>query len=204
MELDQFNFKQKEFAGYSCTRQQRLHRELPEILISLYPKILGCTETFEEEEIEDTVDVVDKIKSASVEPSLPVFVEELKSINKENVPMLFKVFKGTEKVPVRHSNALFCELQNVLKRKDNAVDFTYGNNKCGHTVIIPKVKTQASFMEKARQLKWIESILEHIVMEGSEGTDLEDAAEWLCYYMVKSMIAHFTLASEALGYPLVQ
>jgi len=47
------------------------------------------------------------------------------------------------------------------------------------------VKTQASFLEYARKLKWFDSMLQHIAMDGS---DLDDAAEWLCYYIGKNMI----------------
>jgi hypothetical protein len=189
--IDQFSdqFELKDFAGYLCARQRRLHKELSEMLISLRPKIVSCIEEVEEEEIEHAVDVVDKNTSSSVEPIvLPVFVEEHKEISAANVPMLFEMFKGSETVPVRHLNALYCDLQNVLKKNDNSVDFTYGNGKCGRTVIIPKFKTQASFMEKARKLKWIDSMLEHMVTEVGKGTDMEDAAEWLCYYLGKSML----------------
>jgi hypothetical protein len=69
---------------------------------------------------------------------------------------------------------------------------------CHH---LPQVKTLPSFMEKARKLKWIESMLEHIVVDSS---DLADAAEWICYYIGKRHDTSLTLASETLGYPLVQ
>ena len=104
-------------------------------------------------------------------------------------------------MPIRILNALFCELVNALKKKDNSVDFVFGNDKCGHAIIVPQVKTLPSFMEKARKLKWIKSMLKHIAVNGS---DLAKAAEWLCYYIGERHDASFTLASESLGYPIVQ
>jgi hypothetical protein len=55
-------------------------------------------------------------------------------------------------------------------------------------------------MEQAQHSKWIESILEHVA--GTEG-DMDDAAEWLCYFLGKKYDASFTLASETLGLLLV-
>jgi len=205
--IDQFSekFELKEFAGYLSARQRRLHKELSEVLISLHPKNLSSVEELEEEEIEEAADSVEEIKSAVVEPvKVPVLVEEHRDINKENTPVVFQAFNGKERVPLQDLNALFCELQDFLKGKNNAINFTYGNGKCGRAVIVPKVKSQNSFMEKAQKLKWIDSILEHMVAEGSDGTDSADAAEWLCYYLGKKYSSSFTLASEALGYPLVQ
>jgi hypothetical protein len=66
---------------------------------------------------------------------------------------------------------------------------------------VPQAKSQISFMEYARKFKWIESMLEHVA---GRDCDREDALEWLCYYLGKHHDASFTLASESLGYPLVQ
>jgi hypothetical protein len=44
-------------------------------------------------------------------------------------------------------------------------------------------------------------MLEHL---GAEEFNNDDAAEWLCYYIGKRPDASSTLASESLGYPLVQ
>ena len=62
------------------------------------------------------------------------------------------------------------------------MDFIFGNDKCGRAIIVPQVKTLPYFMEKARQLKWIESMLEHIAVDSS---DLPNAAKWICYYIDK-------------------
>jgi len=202
---EQFNGKFLEKGlTYISTRQRKLHKVLSEILIPLRHKAVNYMKEVEEA-VKDVSD--DEVEDAIPEPtpSLPVFVEEHKEINQHDFPMLFEMFQGKESVPARYVNALFCELLNLLKKKDSAsVDITYGNGKCGRVVIVPKVKTQASFMEKARKLKWVDSILEHMVSEGSEGTDSEDAAEWICYYIGKKFNSSFTIASEALGYPLVQ
>jgi len=88
-----------------------------------------------------------------------------------------------------------------LKSNKNTVNFVYGNGKPGLTVIVPQVNTLPAFMEKARKLHWIESLLSHVACEGLEN---DDAAEWLCYYIGRKHEASFTLASESLGYPLVQ
>ena len=66
---------------------------------------------------------------------------------------------------------------------------------------MPQAKSQPAFTEHARKFKWIESILDHVA--GGD-CDADDAAEWLCYYLGKRHDASFTLASESLGYPLVQ
>ena len=56
-------------------------------------------------------------------------------------------------------------------------------------------------MEQACKLKWLDKMLEHVA--GGD-KDKEDAAEWLSYYLGKRHDGAFTLASEALGLPLVQ
>jgi hypothetical protein len=150
--------------------------------------------------LEETFHEEDEVHTAA-EPISKVFLEEYKEINKDKSPILFDLFQGKESIPARLLNALFCELQNVLKKNDSSVDFTYANGKPGRAVILTKVKTQASFLEYAWKLKWIDSMLQHIAMDES---DLDDAAEWLCYYIGKKYDSSFTLASESLGYPLVQ
>ena len=125
---------------------------MSEILIGLRHKADDYTKGIEE--VQDVSDMDDEVDSALPEstPSLPVFVEEHKEINKDDFPMIFEMFQGKESIAARHLNALFCELQNLLKIKDSAsIDFTYRKGKCGRVVILPKVKTQASFMEKARK-----------------------------------------------------
>ncbi len=108
---------------------------------------------------------------------------------------------GKQMIPTCILNTLFCELVNVLKKKDNFVDFSYANDKCGCAIIMPQAKTLSSFMKKAWKLKWVKCMLDHLV---GNNCDKDDAAEWLCYYIGKRHDPSFTLASESLGYPLVQ
>ncbi len=84
--------------------------------------------------------------------------------------------------------------------KDNAVDFSYLNDQKGRAVIIPQVKSLPAFMEQARRMRWIDSLLDHIA---GPGYDKDDAAEWLFYFLGKKNDAASTLALEALGLPLV-
>jgi hypothetical protein len=46
-------------------------------------------------------------------------------------------------------------------------------------------------------------MLEHVAA-GNEECDKEDSAQWLAFYLGKKYDGSFTLASEALGIPLVQ
>jgi hypothetical protein len=41
-------------------------------------------------------------------------------------------------------------------------------------------------------------------MCGSSEVDIDDAAQWLTYYLGKRHVASFTLASDSLGIPLVE
>ncbi len=194
--IDQFNGKvrQQQFGTYISTRQRKLHKEISEMLVSLRAPNLDYTNVKEEKDYSEDED------ESTDEHILQPFQEEHKAVSKDKTPILFEMFMGTGSVPTRILNALFCEIVNVLKKKDNSVDFIFGNDKCGRAIIVPQVKTLPSFMEKAHKLKWI-AMLEHIAVDSS---DLADAAEWICYYIGKKHDASFTLASESLGYPLVQ
>ncbi len=107
------------------------------------------------------------------------------------------MFTGKQTIPAHILNNLFCELVNVPKKTDNSVDFSYANDKCGRAIIMPQAKTLPSFMEKARKLKWVKSILDHLA---ADNCDKDDAAEWVCYYIGKNHDASFTLTSESLAW----
>jgi hypothetical protein len=78
--------------------------------------------------LEETFHEEDEVLTTA-EPISKIFLEEYKEINKDKSPILFDLFKGKESIPARLLNALFCELQNVLKKNDSSVDFTYANGK---------------------------------------------------------------------------
>ncbi len=81
------------------------------------------------------------------------------------------------------------------------MDFTYLNGRKGRAVILPQVNSLPTFMEQARKLRWIDGLLDHMA---ASGFDKDDAAEWLSYLLGKTYDAANTLASEALGLPLVE
>jgi hypothetical protein len=63
------------------------------------------------------------------------------------------------------------------------------------------VKDEDSFQRQAQRTKWIESFLEHLY---NDLHDKNDAAQWILYYLGNKYEVPFTLASEALGLPIVQ
>jgi hypothetical protein len=138
-----------------------------------------------------------KEKDATTSPSV-FWKEDTVCINPTKCPNLFKVIP--QNCPKHYITALFSEMLTILG-EGNSIDFFYGNDKRGHAIIVPQVKTLPGFMEQARKLKWLERMLEHLA--GGD-CDKEDAAEWLSYYLGKKHDGAFTLASEALGLPLVQ
>ena len=175
-----------------------MHKDISEILVSLHRPRRTFDETFEDVLTEEEEVAFEEKQSETIKE---VFVEDHKCISKEESPILFQMFTGKQTILTRILNALFCELVNVLKKNNNSVDFSFANDKCGRAIIMPQAKTLSSFMEKARKLKWVESMLDHLA---GDNCDKDDAAEWLCYYIGKRHDAAFTLASESLGYPLVQ
>ncbi len=84
---------------------------------------------------------------------------------------------------------------------NTTIDFLNGNGKKGRAIVVPQVRTQAGFMEQARMLRWINSMLDHIA-----GGDFskEYSAQWFSYYFGKVYDGPYTVASESLGILLVQ
>ncbi len=68
-------------------------------------------------------------------------------------------------------------------------------------LIVPQVKSLHAFMEQAQKLRWIDYMLGHLAVPGFEKVD---DAEWLSYFLGKKYHASYTLASEALGLPIVE
>ncbi len=93
------------------------------------------------------------------------------------------------------------QLLSTPGNNDNSFDFTYLNGRIRCMLIIPQVKSLPAFMEQARKLRWISSILDHLPGPGFEK---DDAAEWPSHFLGKKNDAAYTLASEALGLPLVE
>ncbi len=186
--------------AYLAARQQRLHKDISENILSLErPK--ECKELYEKAEEEQEVEEESEDERIEEPSTKSEFILPQTCISEEKTPTLFKMFSGEQQVPTCILNSLFLELVDLLKSNKNAVNFYYANGKPGLTVIVPQVKTLPAFMEKAWKLQWIESLLSHVACEGLEK---DEAAEWLCYYIGRKHEASFTLASESLGYPLVQ
>jgi hypothetical protein len=132
--------------------------------------------------------------------SAQLLFEDTHIISEAKTPHLATLFESSTKVPKGHLNALLLEILKVMGNKSNAVDFEYRNGNRGHAVIVPRVKSLDSFKKQAKRSNWIKSLLEHIAGEDS----VEDAAQWLITHLGKQYEASFTLASEALGLPLVE
>ena len=186
--------------AYLAARQRRLHKDISEIILSLeWPK--ECKELYEKAEEEQEVEKESEDERIEEPSTKSEFILPQTCISEEKTPTLFKMFSGEQQVQTCILNSLFLELVDLLKSNKNAVNFYYANGKPGLTVIVPQVNTLPAFMEKARKLRWIESLLSHVACEGLEK---DEAAEWLCYYIGRKHEASFTLASASLGYPLVQ
>jgi hypothetical protein len=136
----------------------------------------------------------------SQQPSASLWDEEHVWLDEKKHPNTFKMFQSDSKAPICLLKAVFCELLSILGGNNNSVDFTYLNGQKGRVVMIPMAKSLSSFMDQAWKLRWIDSILDHMVPMGN---DKDDAAEWLSFFLGKKYDGAFMLASEALGLPLV-
>jgi hypothetical protein len=94
--------------------------------------------------------------------------------------------------------ALFGELAYIIRNGNNSVSCYLGNGQKGLAVISPVVKSQESFLEQAGRKIWIEKMLPH--MSGGAETDMEDAAQWLGYYLGKIHVHHSHLLVMHLVY----
>ena len=66
--------------------------------------------------------------------------------------------------PKHYITAIFSEMLTILG-EGNSIDFVYANDKRGRAIIVPQVKTLSGFMEQARKLKWLDKMLEHMLVE---------------------------------------
>ena len=95
-------------------------------------------------------------------------------LNAKKSPNLHQLFGSNTATPRRLLNTLSGELSSILGYGESTVDFEYNNGRKGRAVLLPKVKSQDSFLEQARRLQWIEKMLDHLA--GGD-MDKEDAAQ---------------------------
>ena len=136
---------------------------------------------------------------AEEESAYPFF--EAYILDAKSTPHLEKLFGGVDKVSKSHLNVLFLEMIKLISRSKSAVEFEYNDGTKGCAIIVPRVKNRESFNRQARRTCWIQQLIHHIATGES---DENDGAQWLIEYMGKKYDTAFTLASESLGFPLVQ
>ena len=205
--IHQFNGKianRPNFGTYLAVRQRKLRKSLSDMCLSLRVydeshRVITSKEVIIEDMAQeyDSEDNMMEDGDETTPPSV-VWKEETVFINPSKCPNLTKIIP--QDCPKSYINALFCEILTILG-DGSCVDFTYRNDKRGRAVIVPQLTSLSSFMEKARRVKWVHKMLDHIA--GGDCSE-DDAAEWLSYYLGKKYDGAFTLASEALGLPLVQ
>jgi hypothetical protein len=79
--------------------------------------------------------------------------EEHVMLDGKRTPYLHRLFSTEKTVSYRLLTALFEELTFLLGNGGNTIDFFYGNGRKGLAVVIPKVKSQQSFLEQAQKLQ---------------------------------------------------
>jgi len=179
-------------------RQLKFHRQVSKAIVAMRVsnnQALGgrknsvCSaseaeECEDEEELEDTTFDPDSVLISDADaPNLASLLGE-----------------SRKRVTKSFLNNLLLEMFKVMGIKSNAVEFDYKNGTKGCAILVPKVKNYLSFDKQARRLQWMKSLLNHIAGPDS----MEDAAQWITTYLGKHYEASFTLASEDLGFPLVE
>jgi len=188
-------------AANLAARQRKFHKQLSNMLLSLRSADQQYAMKSSAEEVIFSSDSEAELEDTKPSP-VAAFEETYIAFNPGETPNLFQLFGGSDKVPKRHLNAILLELFSVMGNKSNVVDFEYRNGNRGRAIIVPQVRNHDSFMKQAKKLHWVESLLEHLA--GDNECDKEDSAQWLSFYLGKKHDGSFTLASEALGLPLVQ
>lgn len=202
--LDQFNGRKPTPSKVFdiSARRRKFHQQLSDALLSLRENDAWRNEINNNIVIDSINELSDEESFvASQQPSDTLWADEHVLLDEKKHPNTFKMFQSDGKAPRCLLRAVFCELLSILGGNNNTVDFTYLNGRKGRAVIIPMAKSLSNFMDQARKLRWIDSILDHIVPVGN---DKDDAAEWMSFFLGKKHDGAFTLASEALGLPLVQ
>jgi len=179
-------------------KQQKFHRQLSQALKEIRISYNVNAKRQQEEE-EDSTSSESVAEGEDEKPSASTIVQDSYINVGDDTPCLAALL-GVSQVPKSALNSLFLELMKVMKTDTNGIDFEYRNAVRGFAVIVPKVKTYDSFNRQAKRSKWIKGLVEHIAGDAS----VDDAAQWLLTYLGKHYEASFTLASEALGLPIVQ
>jgi hypothetical protein len=201
--IDQFDSKHPMQSKqlFIIDRQQKFHRQVSKTLLAAH-----CVshhvykKSSWDEETHDNFSSESEEEEEEIKKSAQFLFEDTHIISEAETPLLATLFKSATKVSKGHLNSLLLEILKVMGNKSNAVDFEYRNGNRGRAVIVPRVKSLDSFKKQAKRSNWIKSLLEHTAGEDS----VEDAAQWLITYLGKHYEASFTLASEALGLPLVE
>jgi hypothetical protein len=218
--MDQFKGKIEPAPISSISsKQKKLHKQISNVLLSMargkkealedpVPDVSCDAVTREgENEYEEEEMVVEDVASDAVPNALSEAIpggwsEEYTQLNEVKAPNLSRLFGGKKYIPTNLVTAIFRELLSILGDSNNVVTFHHRNGQKGVAVMVPVVKSQESFLEQARKKKWVEKMLAH--MCGSSEADIDDAAQWLTYYLGKRHDASFTLACDSLGIPLVE
>ena len=136
--------KQRHFGTYLSARQRKLHKDISEIVVSSRrPETFEFIGDFEEIITQQELNTYEEQNSTAEEvlsKDNKAIFEDHKHFSKEESPNLSQLFMGKDRLPMCILNALFCELLNILKRKDSSVDVIYGNDKRGRAIIVPQEK----------------------------------------------------------------
>jgi hypothetical protein len=182
--------------------QCKFQKQLSKMLV-----LLGSEEstpiTQDEESLSSELEAEEEVT-----PSADSFLgESLLDLSLRKTPLLLQLFGGSTKAQKHQLNSLLLEIFLLMKDKSNSIDFVFKNGNKGQAVLVPQVsttgKSQVHFMLQANRLSWIEGMLEHATT-GNKEYNKEDLPQWLAFYLGKKYDGSFTLASEALGIPLVQ
>jgi hypothetical protein len=166
---------------------------------SIGPVVNGATIVSAEGEMKEEASDDDvEAPKRSLDGKTPMGFQEEEHImlDGKRTPYLHRLFLTEKKVSYQLLTALFEELTFLLGNGGNTIDFFYGNGRKGLAVVIPKVKSQKSFLEQARKLQWVEKVLDHLA--GAD-CDKEDAAQWISTYIGKKLMP----LSHWLARPLV-
>jgi hypothetical protein len=194
--IDQIGSKQL----FIIDRQQKFHRQVSNAVLAMrtsyQPKEQKQGSNISSEsELEDS-----EVEEKESEDG-GTYIHDTVIVSDADTPTLARLLGESKKVTRSFLNDLLLDLFKVVGMNSNAVEFEYKNGRKGCAVIVPKVKDYVSFHKEARRLRWLKSLLHHVA--GSDSTE-EDAAQWITTQIGKNYEAAFTLASQDLGFPLVQ
>ena len=199
--IDQFLSKKplKAKQLFIIERQQKFHRQVSKALVAT--RFYNISEKEKKEEADnDSSESESESESKEVVAEKIAFVQDCYNMNNKDTPHLAKLLGDPDKVSKDYLNTLLLEMFKVIGSNSNVVNFEYKNSTKGCAIIVPQVKNYDSFKKQAKRSQWIRSLLGHIA--GKDST--EDAAQWMITYLGKHYDASFTLASAAIGLPIVE